>query len=179
MKKNGVGGNTTLTGLDFERKVDFQNLLSGIDGYSIMQIQKTAGKSIFFNNLLVAKCFKKYNFYDYLLEENVNWESLISRQLVPDEALLVLNTNTLFIIEVKSQQVNGSVDEKLQTCDFKRKQYLKLGSKLGLRVEYVYVLNDWFKKPIYKDALDYIVSVNCHFKFNELPLSFLGLPLQV
>ena len=67
-------------------------------------------------------------------------------------------------------------DEKLQTCDFKRKQYLKLVQALELKVEYVYVLNDWFKDPSYKDVLDYINSVNCHYKFNELPLAWLGLP---
>jgi hypothetical protein len=90
--------------------------------------------------------------------------------------LLVIVRETLFIIEVKYQQVAGSVDEKLQTCDFKRKQYVKLVAPLGLKVEYVYVLNDWFKNPSYKDVLDYINSVNCHYKFNELPLSWLGLP---
>jgi len=26
-------------------------------------------------------------------------------------------------------------------------------------------------------VLDYIQSVNCHYKFNELPLSWLGLPV--
>lgn len=95
---------------------------------------------------------------------------------MPDDALLALARETLFIIEVKYQQVAGSVDEKLQTCDFKRKQYLKLVQPLGIKVEYVYVLNDWFKQPAYKDVLDYINSVNCHYKFNELPLSWLGLP---
>lgn len=54
---------------------------------------------------------------------------------------------------------------------------LKLVTPLGLRVEYVYVLNDWFRKKEYKDVLDYIQSVNCHYKFNELPLSWLGLPV--
>jgi hypothetical protein len=44
------------------------------------------------------------------------------------------------------------------------------------KVEYVYVLNDLFKNPSYKDVLDYINSVNCHYKFNELPLAWLGLP---
>lgn len=103
---------------------------------------------------------------------------VISKKLLPDEALLVIVRETLFIIEVKYQQVPGSVDEKLQTCDFKRKQYLKLVAPLGLRVEYVYILNDWFKKPGYKDVLDYIHSVNCHYKFNELPLAWLGLPTK-
>lgn len=97
---------------------------------------------------------------------------------MPDDALLVIVRETLFIIEVKYQQVSGSVDEKLQTCDFKRKQFQKLVMPLGLKVEYVYVLNDWFKKPEYKDVLDYISSVNCHYKFNEIPLSWLGLPTK-
>jgi len=95
---------------------------------------------------------------------------------LPDDALLVIVRETLFIIEVKYQQVAGSVDEKLQTCDFKRKQYLKLASPLGLKVEYVYVLSDWFNKPEYRDVLAYIHSVNYHYKSNEIPLSWLGLP---
>jgi hypothetical protein len=111
-----------------------------------------------------------------LEEEGVNWKAIISKKLLPDDALLVIVRETLFIIEVKYQQVAGSVDEKLQTCDFKRKQYLKLVSGLGLKVEYVYVLNDWFKHPSYKDVLDYIHSVNCHYQFNTLPLAWLGLP---
>lgn len=82
----------------------------------------------------------------------------------------------MFFIKLKYQQVAGSVNEKLQTCDFKRKQYLKLVQPLDIKVEYVYVLNDWFKQPSYKDVLDYINSVNCHYKFNELPLTWLGMP---
>ena len=111
-----------------------------------------------------------------MAEHKVDWKPIISKQLLPDDALLVVVRETLFIIEVKYQQVAGSVDEKLQTCDFKRKQYLKLVAGLGLKVEYVYVLNDWFKAPGYKDVLDYIHSVNCHYKFNTLPLAWLGLP---
>jgi len=113
-----------------------------------------------------------------LEEEGVNWKPILSKKLLPDDALLVIVRETLFIIEVKYQQVAGSVDEKLQTCDFKRKQYIKLVASLGLKVEYVYVFNDWFKKTEYKDVLDYIHSVNCYYKFNELPLSWLGLPTR-
>ena len=127
---------------------------------------------------LVARCFRKHEFYKFLEENNVNWKKIISRKLLPDDAMLVIVRDTLFIIEVKYQQVAGSVDEKLQTCDFKRKQYLKLVTPLDLRVEYVYVLSDWFKKAEYKDVLDYIQCVNCHYKFNELPLTWLGLPLK-
>lgn len=109
-------------------------------------------------------------------ENKVDWKKIVSRKLLPDDAMLVINRQTLYIIEVKYQKVAGSVDEKLQTCDFKRNQYLKLVAPLGLTVEYIYVLSDWFKKPEYKDVLDYIQSVNCRYAFNELPLAWLGLP---
>ena len=62
---------------------------------------------------------------------------------MPDEALYVIINNTLFVIEVKFQKVAGSVDEKLQTCDFKRKQYAKLMAPLNIEVEYIYILSDW------------------------------------
>jgi len=176
MKTGGTGGESTLTGLNFENRVDFQQLIGAIPGYNVRKVPGKAGKGIFFEDKLVARCFKKYEFYDLLSEEKVDWSQKLSKKLLPDDALLVIIRETLFIIEVKYQQVGGSVDEKLQTCDFKRKQYVKLVAPLGLKVEYVYVLNDWFKQPGYKDVLDYINSVNCHYKFNELPLSWLGLP---
>ena len=178
MKTGGLGGANTLTGLNFESKVDFQKLLGEISGYSIDKIPDKAGMGVFFESNLVARCFKKHDFYRFLEESKVNWRKLLSKKLLPDDAMLVIVRETLFIIEVKYQQVAGSVDEKLQTCDFKRKQYLKLVAQLGLKVEYVYVLNDWFKKPEYKDVLDYIHSVNCHYRFNELPLAWLGLPTK-
>jgi hypothetical protein len=178
MKEGGVGGGNTLTGLNFENKVDFHKLITAIPGYDLMKIHGKAGLGVFFEKKLIARCFRKHDFYRFLEEEGVNWKRIITRKLLPDDALLVIVRETLFIIEVKYQQVAGSVDEKLQTCDFKRKQYLKLVSPLGIKVEYVYVLNDWFKKPEYKDVLDYIHSVNCHYKFNELPLAWLGLPTK-
>ncbi|MEO0234708.1 MAG: PD-(D/E)XK nuclease superfamily protein [candidate division WOR-3 bacterium] len=178
MKKNGVGGSKTLTGLNFEKKVDLYKLLEKIPGYNLKRTKEKAGIEVYFEGQLVARCFRKYEFYRFLDENKIEWKKIISRKLLPDDAMLVIVRDTLFIIEVKYQQVAGSVDEKLQTCDFKRKQYLKLVTPLGLRVEYVYVLSDWFKKPEYKDVLDYIQSVNCHYKFNELPLTWLGLPVK-
>ena len=178
MKTGGFGGANTLTGLSFENKVDLLTLLGNIPGYRINRIPNKAGMGIFFEDNLIARCFKKYDFYRFLNESNVNWRKMISKKLLPDNAMLLIVRETLFIIEVKYQQAAGSVDEKLQTCDFKRKQYLKLVAPLDLKIEYIYVLSNWFKKPEYKDVLDYIHSVNCHYKFNELPLAWLGLPIK-
>jgi hypothetical protein len=177
MRTGGIGGANTQTGLNFERKSDFLSLLDAIPGYAVSEIAGKAGKGIFFRGQLVARCFRKHAFYKFLDEEGVDWRHRISKLLLPDDALLVIVRETLFIIEVKYQQVEGSVDEKLQTCDFKRKQYLKLVVDLGLKVEYVYVLSDWFRDPRYRDVLAYINSVNCHYKFGSLPLAWLGLPV--
>jgi hypothetical protein len=82
-------------------------------------------------------------------------------------------------IEIKFQGVTGSVDEKLQTCDFENQQHKKLLAPLNITVKYAYVLNDWFKKKEYKDVLDYVKSVGCYYFFEELPLDFLDLPKPI
>ena len=64
------------------------------------------------------------------------------------------------------------------TCDFKKKQYKRLLAPLNFEVEYIYILNDWFKKPEYKDVLTYIHSVGCDYYFNYIPLQRLGLPIE-
>ena len=125
----------------------------------------------------VARSYRKHGLYKYLSSHGVNYRKHISKRLLPDEALYVIVRNTLYIIEMKFQKVVGSVDEKLQTCDFKKKQYKKLMSQLNIEVEYIYILDDWFKKPEYKDTLDYIISVGCQYYFKYLPLKKLGLPV--
>lgn len=176
MKTGGIGGANTKTGLKFEQESDFLELLDAIPGYTVRPVTGQAGQAVYFKGSLVARCFKKHAFYGFLEEHGVDWRPLISKKLLPDDALLVIVRDTLFIIEVKYQQVAGSVDEKLQTCDFKRQQYLKLVTPLKLRVEYVYVLSDWFRNPVYKDVLAYIQSVHCNYYFGTLPLAWLGLP---
>lgn len=108
-------------------------------------------------------------------EERVDWKSLISKRLLPDDALLVVVRETLFIIEVKYQQVAGSVMKNCRLTILSARYIKRLVSSLELKMEYVYVLNDWFKDQRYKDVFDYIHSVNCHYKFNKLPLAWLGL----
>ncbi len=176
MKSGGYGGEHTKSGLVFEEKVDLISQIKEIRGYSIKKRKNKAGFDILFRGNMVAHCFKKHEFYKFLKEKGVEWRKIISTKILPDDALLVIVRETLFIIEVKYQNTHGSVDEKLQTCDFKRKQYSKLVQQLGLKVEFVYVLNEWFKHPRYKDTLDYITSVNCHYRFGSIPLSWLGLP---
>lgn len=176
MKKDGIGGANTQTGISFEHKIDLLEFLDKkIEGYSVKKAK--IGHEILYENKMVAQSFRKYELYKFLSSQGVDYKKYLSKKLLPDDAIYVIKENTLFIVEVKYQQVGGSVDEKLQTCDFKRKQYIKLFSTLNIEVEYIYVLSDWFKKPEYKDVLDYIISVGCHFYFEYLPLHKIGLPV--
>ena len=164
MIKDGVGGANTMTGLAFEGKTDLATFLNKQNGYRVEK------DKVYYKDGLVARVFKKYKFYSFLEEYNINWKEIISKQLLPDDCIYVIVDNTIYIIECKFQQVAGSVDEKLQTCDFKKKQYQKLLSRANIEVEYVYLLSEWFKKPQYKYVLDYIISVRCQYYFEYIPL---------
>lgn len=171
MIKGGVGGFKTKTGLAFEERIDLRTAFTKFQGYTAED-----GK-LFYNSKLVAELYKKHDFYNnFLRKHNISPKGIISKKLLPDEAIFVIKNKTLFIIEMKFQEVAGSVDEKLQTCDFKKKQYKKLLKRTKLKVEYVYVLGNWFKHESYKDVLAYIKSVKCHYFFETLPFEFLGLP---
>ena len=188
MVKNGKGGGNTKTGLIFEGKTDLGAFLSTQKGYEIRTItenvsyngtkQKVCVRTVFFNNEKVAELYKKNEIYTSLLKKlNINWEMYISKKLLPDDSIFVIIKNTVYIIECKHQQVGGSVDEKLQTCDFKKKEYKKLFSKANIDVEYIYLLDDWFRNPKYKDVLDYIHSVGCDYYFEYITLYRFGMPV--
>jgi hypothetical protein len=168
MIKGGKGGANTQTGLRFEERIQLSTAISNLNNYEIIE------DVVLFNGRKIGQIYTKNKLYNNLLSPlEIDYKNYISKRLLPDEAILI--DGTLFIIEMKFQFVAGSVDEKLQTCDFKRKQYLKLLEPAKIKVEYIYVLNDWFKKEEYKDVLFYIESVGCHYYFNEIPLNVIGL----
>lgn len=142
MIKNGTGGNHTTTGTKFENYITMNK--EGID-------------------------LSKYKLYKYFKKLKINWKDIISKKLLPDEAYFNSETKTLVIYEKKYQQVAGSVDEKPQTCAFKIYQYRKIGKAIGAtNVKYIYIFNNWFKKPEYQDMLEYIKSVDdCDYIFVE------------
>jgi hypothetical protein len=130
----------TTTGLLFEEKVHMEN----------------TGKNI-----------SKHALYRFLADKGVDWTQYISKKLLPDEAYYDDVNNRVIIYEKKYQQTEGSADEKPQTCAFKIYEFRKLFSAIGITdVSYIYVFNDWFTKPQYKDMLEYIKSVDgCDYIF--------------
>lgn len=199
MIKDGVGGANTRTGIVFEENTDLKESIAKqkyykvencdyntvrknskvIIGKKLRPEEKAARWRVLYKEKEVAKIFKKDGLYRYLDEiEGYDYTKIISSKLLPDDAIFVVEKNTVFIIEKKTQSSSGSVDEKLQTCDFKLKQYKKLFLPLNKEVKYYYLLDkSWFSKPKYKDVLDYIVSVGCGYYFNYIPLESLGLPV--
>jgi len=173
MIRRGTEGRTPLRhGLRFEKRTDLATVIARLPDFCVK------GDSVEYRGKEVALLYKKNKLYSKLLQPmGADYRRFISKRLLSDDVVLVLVDKTLFIIETEFQTVAGSVDEKLQTCDFKLRQYKKLFEPIGLKVKYAYVLNDWFKKPEYKDVLDYIKSVDCDYFFYELPLSYLGFPV--
>ncbi|HRP68386.1 MAG TPA: hypothetical protein PLY93_02525 [Turneriella sp.] len=111
----GKGGGNTRTGLVFEGNTDLADFLNKQKNY------KVQNGDVLYKEEKIVRIFKKYSFYKFLDELKIDWCSRISKRLLPDDSIFVIIANTLFIIECKFQRVAGSVDEKLQTCDFKRK----------------------------------------------------------
>lgn len=200
MIKDGIGGVNTKTGLEFEIQTDLKKIISRLKNYEVrncdfdtfrkngkivkgkkLRSEKNAARwLVLYKQKEVAKIFRKNGLYRYFDEiDDYDYTEIISSKLLPDDAIFVIEKNTVFIIEKKTQRGRGSVDEKLQTCDFKLKQYRKLFSPLNKEVKYYYLLEkEWFSQRKYKDVLDYIISVGCGYYFNYIPLSKLGLPVE-
>ena len=172
MEKNiyGGGAKTNENGLEFEQLTDLATAISNHGEYIVM------GFKVLLNGKEVGLLAPKHKLYKLILEpKGIDWKEKVSKKILPDDVLYLYKTNEIYIIEKKFQNVSGSVDEKLQTCDFKLKTYKKLFEDVTDKVHYIYVLNDWFKQEIYSDVLDYIISVNCKFFFNILPMEEVGL----
>lgn len=168
----GGGANTNINGLHFEQTTELKDLFSSHPLFYMKNNDVYRAK----DNVCVATLYKKYSLYkDFLIPKGIDYKKYISKQLLPDDTILIHETSTLYIIEKKFQKSAGSVDEKLQTCDFKKKEYVKLFEPLKIKVEYCYFLSDWFQKEEYRDVKEYIVSVGCHYFFDNIPMSFFNL----
>jgi hypothetical protein len=174
---SGGGAATNRAGLTFEDEVDIVPFIDSQDGYAVVHVEHGDYFHVLFEGTLVAKIYKKYALYRILLPElGIDYTSILSKRLLPDNSLFVIVDNRLIIIEVKNQNKAGSVDEKLQTCGFKLRQYRRLMKPANIDIEFIYILNDWFKRAEYRDTLEYIREVGCDYYFGYIPIKRMGLP---
>lgn len=164
MIKGGTGGaKTNKNGLKFERDTSLEDALTAANFVVAADIVYRAEKE-------VGELLGKTKLYRFMAANGVDWKQRLSTRLMPDDALFAKQSRTLTIVEKKWQEVQGSVDEKLQTCGFKLRQYRNLTSGLGINVKYVYLLNDWFEHPKYDDVRAYIKETGADYHFGSLPL---------
>jgi len=172
-KFNTVGGgaNTNRNGLLFERETSLRDAFIDHADYEVRDNAVLDKITI----EVVGELYPNYTaFYGNLIAaRGVDYTTILSKQLRPDDAILV--DDTVYIIEKKSQAGAGSVDEKLQTCHFKKQQYTRLLAPLNLKVEYFYLLSPWFEAESYRDVKEYIRAVDCDYFFGSIPLERLGL----
>ena len=168
--RHGGGARTNANGLAFEQTTSLDEALAK-NSYTVSgcRVYAANGDQIGWSvpQSKVYSQFLKPNGIDYCRYNSKRWH--------PDECFVNLRNNTAYIIEKKFQNNSGSVDEKLPGCDFKKKEYEKLFNPLGYEVVFLYVFNDWFRQDVYRDTLEYIESVGCHYFYNTIPLEFLGL----
>lgn len=166
---HGGGAQTNLNGLNFENQTSLDTVLQSM-GFTVQDCEIKLGEK------LIGWSVPKTKFYSkFLKSRNIDYRDFNSKQWQPDECFVNVQNNVAYIIEKKYQEVSGSVDEKLPGCHFKKMEYEKLFSPLNYKVEYIYLFNDWFRAPEYRDVLAYIRFVDCHYFFNEIPINFLGI----
>lgn len=165
----GGGAQTNINGLRFEQTTSLNDLLEE-HGFEVINCEVIRG-----NRLVGMSVPKKKIYIKFLTPRGIDYRNYNSKGWQPDEAFVNLLNNTVYIIEKKFQNCSGSVDEKLPNCHFKKLEYEKLFTPLNFKVEFVYILSDWFMDSQYLDTLAYIKMMGCHYYFNTLPIEFLGL----
>ena len=176
---HGGGSKTNKNGLSFEGRTDFINSIkNNKDFFLKKKLNFKNTYEILFKKQKIGFYTEKYEFYSFfLLKEKVNWKKIVSKQYLPDAVLINIQNKTIYIIEKKFQSRSGSTDEKLQTCDFKRKIYSKLINECGdsYKTKYYYLLNSWYERNEYEDVKKYILDVGCKYFVNEIILDELGI----
>tara|TARA_Y100000590_G_scaffold308357_1_gene348148 strand:- start:101 stop:640 length:540 start_codon:yes stop_codon:yes gene_type:complete len=178
MRKNnthGGGDRTNFNGLNFEKRTNFITSINNNPNFKVEIEGKTT--KIFFKNKYFGNYIEQHEFYKFLESKSVDWKNTVSKKYIPDGVFINKVNKKIYIIEKKFQEVSGSVDEKLQTCDFKKKIYQKLVNELkeSYIVEYIFLLNNFFEKRQYKDVKNYIKSVGCHYYIDRMEPKEIGI----
>ncbi len=159
-KKNrgtGAGGaNTNANGLSYESNTDLSTEYIPIIPNKESPTVSSHPFIKFKDSEKVFICANKRDLYKIMSDMNELNTALTpaSGCKFPDEAYINMDDKHVYIIEKKFQQCSGSVDEKIQTGQFKQYHYRKMFP--NFQVSYIYCLSNWFKRSDYKSVLEYL-----------------------
>lgn len=182
MKKGGTGGaNTNKTGLKFEKDTDFSELVDKLGNYEVKEIvfsdkKVTRGFEVYRGDTLIGKIMSQYRFYDFLSDIGV--ENTNSKQWKPDEVFINFENHTVYIVEKKWQETEGSVDEKLLGFGNKRRIYQRLLDKAEkpFAVQFIFVGNsNFFGKDKYRDSFEMLRGDGIKIMLDEYDMAYFGL----
>ena len=176
--KYGGGTNTNKHGLQFEQDTSLYDAIknAGLKTEQVSEDEAPLTHKVFQNNEFIGYITGKKQLYKHFLNpRGVNQKEIHTKEMQPDDVFINIKEQIAYIFEKKFQNTAGSTDEKLHGCDFNKRQFQKLFEPIGYKVEYIYILNDWFKQPVYGDSLQYMTDTGCKYYFNELPLDVIGL----
>lgn len=182
MKRGGVGGaKTQKEGARFEESTA-QGLINDllVQGYQLVKETRAEnGKGTLHGQTLqksdgrTVELFYQDGIYKLFFEPNgIKWQEKHSQRLKPDTAIFSPETKVLTIIEKKQQSTEGSVAEKLQTCDYKIQYYKSLADPMNIRVELVWLLGQYFenKKDSLRSVFQYMESKGSRYYFKRIPV---------
>lgn len=183
MKRGGVGGaKTQQAGAKFEESTAQDFLQDFINsGFKVVEEHRLGSNSKTIHGISLkdekGKSLEIYyqdGLYKLLFEPNgLDWNKFFSARLKPDTAIYSPDRRTLTIIEKKQQIAEGSVAEKLQTCDYKLHYYQTLSGAINVDVELVWLLGTYFEKKqeTLKSVFQYMERKGSRYYFNKIPIA--------
>ena len=179
MKKGGVGGaKTSKAGSDFEGTT-YEVLLSDLQNKGFSVKATNYGAKNLRNLTLVGPDSKTIEIYfkasihkDFFEPRGIRSLDFFSARLEPDTAIFSHFTKTLTIIEKKQQTGTGSVAEKLQTCDYKLIYYKTLCAPLGIEVDLIWQLGEYFEEQQeqLQSVFKYMILKGSTYYFHKVPV---------
>jgi len=152
----GAGGaNTTINGLSFENKTSIENKL--LENNYIKVIMDTKKKYGYYfeyknnNNKIIYMTQAGFKLY---FKKTFNIE--VYKQ--PDEAFLIFSNNEyhLKILEKKNQNTDGSIEDKLKTGQFNRREYEKMLNKYVLfNISYAFCISHFLQEKFESNKIKY------------------------
>lgn len=157
-KGTGAGGyKTNYNGLSFEEKTSIEPKLNELKYIKKeIKIKKRKGVYYEYNKGNINIIYFKKNSFKLYFEKEFN--IITYRQ--PDEAYLIKNDNDyiLKILEKKNQNVEGSVEDKLKTGAFNRREYelmINIHENIKFKVIYCFCVSKFLQDKLKSDNIKY------------------------